>query len=50
MLLYSKCDQVFDLWQQLELVPELESDLWNTRLGQEVVFWFQCWKNSAGFI
>ena len=25
--LYSKCDQEFDLWQQLELVSELESDL-----------------------
>ena len=25
--LYSKCDQAFDLWQQLESVSELESDL-----------------------
>ena len=25
--LYSKCDQASDLWQQLELVSELESDL-----------------------
>ena len=25
--LYSKCDQAFDLWQQLEMVSELESDL-----------------------
>ena len=25
--LYSKCDQVSDLWQQLELASELESDL-----------------------
>ena len=24
---YSKCDQVSDLWQQIELVSELESDL-----------------------
>ena len=24
--LYSKCDQASDLWQQLELVSELESD------------------------
>ena len=24
---YSKCDQAFDLWQQLELASELESDL-----------------------
>ena len=25
--LYYKCDQASDLWQQLELVSELESDL-----------------------
>ena len=25
--LHSKCDQAFDLWQQLELASELESDL-----------------------
>ena len=25
--LYSKCDQALDLWQQLELASELESDL-----------------------
>ena len=24
---YSKCDQAYDLWQQLELACELESDL-----------------------
>ena len=28
--LYFKCDQVSDLWQQLELVSELESDLRGT--------------------
>ena len=28
--LYSKCDQASDLWQQLELVSELESDLQDT--------------------
>ena len=28
--LYSKCDHASDLWQQLELVPELESDLRDT--------------------
>ena len=28
--LYSKCDQASDLWQQLELDSELESDLRNT--------------------
>ena len=26
----SKFDQVSNLWQQLELASELESDLWNT--------------------
>ena len=38
--LYSKCDQASDLWQQLELASELESDLrdtvdWGNRLGEE---------------
>ena len=28
--LYSKCDQASDLWQQLELASDLESDLWGT--------------------
>ena len=28
--LYSKCDQAFDLWQQLELALETESDLQDT--------------------
>ena len=28
--LYSKCDQASDLWQQLELPSELESDLRDT--------------------
>ena len=28
--LYSKCDQVSDLWQQLELASEIESDLRDT--------------------
>ena len=28
--LYSKCHQAFDLWQQLELASELESDLRDT--------------------
>ena len=28
--LYSKCDQASDLWQQLELASELESDLRGT--------------------
>ena len=30
--LYSKCDQASDLWQQLELASELESDLQDTGL------------------
>ena len=30
MILLSKCDQVSDLWQQLELTSELESDLQDT--------------------
>ena len=30
ILLYSKCDQASDLWQQLELASELESDLRDT--------------------
>ena len=29
-ILYSKCDQASDLWQQLEVASELESDLRNT--------------------
>ena len=29
-ILYSECDQASDLWQQLELTSELESDLWYT--------------------
>ena len=28
--LYSKCDQASDLWQQLELASEVESDLQDT--------------------
>ena len=35
--LYSKCDQASDLWQQLELASELESDL------QETVDWGKKW-------
>ena len=34
--LYSQCNQASDLWQQLELAFELESDLRDTGLGQEV--------------
>ena len=28
--LYSKCDQASDLWQQLELASDLDSNLWDT--------------------
>ena len=35
--LYSKCDQVSDLWQQLELASELESDL------RDTVVWSRKW-------
>ena len=31
-----KCDRASDLWQQLEVASELESDLWDTGLRQEV--------------
>ena len=31
--LYSKCDQASDLWQQLELASEIESDLQDNGLG-----------------
>ena len=34
---YSDCDEVSDLWQQLELASELESDL------QEIVVWGGKW-------
>ena len=30
LIILSKCDQAFDLWQQLELASELESDLHDT--------------------
>ena len=35
--MYSKCDQASDLWQQLELASELESDL------QDTVDWGRKW-------
>ena len=35
--LYSKCDQASDLWQQLELASELESDL------RDTVDWVRKW-------
>ena len=36
-VLYSKCDQASDLWQQLELASELESDV------RDTVDWDQKW-------
>ena len=36
-ILYSKCDQVSDLWQQLQLASELESYL------QDTVDWGRKW-------
>ena len=36
MILISKRDQASDLWQQVELASELESDLQDTGLGEEV--------------
>ena len=35
--LYSKCDQAFDLWQQIDLTSELESDI------QDPVDWGKKW-------
>ena len=35
--LYSKFDKASDLWQQLKLASELESDLQYTGQGQEVI-------------
>ena len=37
VIVYFKCDQASDLWQQLELVSELESDL------QDTVEWGRKW-------
>ena len=40
--LYSKCDQAFHLWQQLELASELESDL----QGRKWLVDFNAWKSQ----
>ena len=37
----SKCVQAFDLWQQLEFVSELESDL------RDTVNWFHYWSKTT---
>ena len=48
--LYSKCDQASDLWQQLELASELESDLRDTlNWGRKWLVDFN-WKNSTSFV
>ena len=47
---YLKCDQVSDLWQQLELAAELEFDLQDCGLGQGKACYFQCCKNSTSFV
>ena len=47
---YFKCDQGSDLWQQLELASELESDQQDTGRGQEVACLSQYCKNTTGFV
>ena len=48
--LYSKCDQASDLWQQLELASELESDLRDTGdWGRKRLVDFNAGKNSTCF-
>ena len=44
--LYSKCDQASDLWQQLELASELESDLRDTGGKTQLVLFDQS-KNTG---
>ena len=45
--LYSKCDQASDLWQQLELASELESDLRDTVVwGRKWLVDFNTWKTQ----
>ena len=34
--LYCNCDQAYELWQQLELTSESESDVRDTGMGKEV--------------
>ena len=46
--LYFKCDQASDLWQQLELASELESDLQDTvDQGKK---WLYSWENLTDFV
>ena len=53
--LYSKCDQASDLWQQLELVSELESDLqdiadWGKKCLVDFNAGKLCWFHLTGLI
>ena len=49
--LYSKCDQASDLWQQLEMASELESDLRDTvDWGRKWLVDFNAGKNSTNFV
>ena len=55
---YADCDRASDLWQQLELASELESDLWDTvDWGKKWLFDFNAgktqlvsfdWSNNTG--
>ena len=49
--LYCKCDQASDLWQQLELASELESDLRDTvDLGKKWLVDFNTRKTRLIFL
>ena len=59
--LYSKCDQASDLWQQLELASELESDLRDTvdwgkkwlvdfNAGKTQLVWFYHSNNNGSIV
>ena len=51
MILLSKCDQASDLWQQLELAFELESDLRDTvDRGRKWLVDFSAGKNPTCFV
>ena len=50
ILLSTLCDQESDLWQQLELASELESDLRDTVEWGRKRLVADFWKNSTGFI
>ena len=46
---YSKCNQASDLWQQLELSSEHESNLRDT-VNHARSGWYQYWENSVGVL